>query len=125
MTVEPNEARQETSITTAFQSCDDTDTSSEPLGFFAFLRLVYRVSVLYKEQEMAHQGHHCWPLRWYSYTRELTTTNHLEWLDAILMKILGKGNSIPPGMDSCWQQVIASQMFSGLDLQGRVASITR
>jgi len=40
MTVEPSEARQETSITTAFQSCDDTDTSSEPLGFFAFLRLV-------------------------------------------------------------------------------------
>ena len=36
MTVEPSEARQETSITTAFQSCDDTGTSSELLGFFAF-----------------------------------------------------------------------------------------
>ena len=36
MTVEPSEVRQETSITTALQSCDDTDTSSEPLGFFAF-----------------------------------------------------------------------------------------
>ena len=40
MIVEPSEARQETSITTALQNCDDTDTSSEPLGFFAFLRLV-------------------------------------------------------------------------------------
>ena len=39
MIVEPSEARQETSITTALQSCDDTDTSSEPLGFLAFLRL--------------------------------------------------------------------------------------
>jgi len=36
MTVEPSEARQETSVTSAFQSCDDIDTSSEPLGFFAF-----------------------------------------------------------------------------------------
>ena len=39
MTVKPSEARQETSITTALQSCDGTDTSLEPLGFLAFLRL--------------------------------------------------------------------------------------
>jgi len=39
MTVEPSEARQETSITTALQSCEDTDTSSESLGFLAFFEI--------------------------------------------------------------------------------------